>query len=71
MTQRKVAKMSLAYFETLNAALKSENLLGSWDSMTMAGISYGETRRYQWQGLQISIYRSDSGRYERPVNYKM
>jgi len=56
------------WFETLNEALESENLLDSWD-VTFAGISYGETKSYYWNDRFISIYRENDGRYERPVHY--
>jgi hypothetical protein len=60
------------WFETLNAALESESLVESFpfgDS-----ISYGETYRYSFDddsrhGRQVSITRSNDGRYERPVHY--
>lgn len=60
------------YFETLNQALASENLIDLWDGTP---IEYGQTvsrrvddgSRY---GRIISIYRSTSGRYERPVTYR-
>jgi len=62
------------WFDTLAAALEAEGLSDTWDGMTMGGISYGETRKYTYddgtrQGHFISIYRDDSGRYERPVHY--
>lgn len=61
------------WFETLNEALNAENILNLWDGH-MAPISYGETRRFvaddgSKYGRLVSIYRSDSGRYERPVHY--
>jgi len=62
------------WFDTLAAALEAEGLSDTWDGITMGGISYGETRRYTYddgtrQGHFISIYRDDTGRYERPVHY--
>ena len=62
------------WFDTLNQALESENLLDAWD-MTQDPIQYGETRRWTWNngtryGHQISITREMDGRYERPVHYK-
>ena len=61
------------WFETLNETLKSEELLDTWDCF-MTPISYGETRGYTHDdgtryGHYISIYRSDTGMYERPVHY--
>jgi len=62
------------WFHTLAAALEAEGLSDTWDGITMGGIGYGETRRYTYddgtrQGHFVSIYRDDSGRYERPVHY--
>lgn len=62
------------WFNTLNEALTSEGLLHTWDSMTMGGIGYGETRRWTFddgtrQGHFITIYRDERGMYERPVHY--
>jgi hypothetical protein len=68
--------MKQNWFETLVEALEAENLLDSWDAMTMPSISYGETRQWTWEdgtryGHFISIYRHDqTGRYKRPVHYK-
>jgi hypothetical protein len=59
-----------SYFETLNAALESENLVDKWK--LGLNISYGQTvRMISEDGHLISIYRSDTGRYERPVWYKV
>jgi len=55
------------WFDTLNESLESENLLDTWNCHDYIG--YGETFRYFKRGLCISIYRDDSGCYERPVNY--
>lgn len=57
-----------AYFETLNSALESEGLVDLWP--LGESISYGETKRILTEDRLISVYRSDSGRYERPVHYK-
>jgi hypothetical protein len=62
------------WFSTLNEALKSENLLDSWD-ISFSPISYGQTFQYTFQdgskyGHLVSITRSSDGRYERPVHYK-
>lgn len=62
------------WFDTLNAALESENLLDTWQ-MDFPPISYGQTFSYTHDdgskyGRYVSIYRDDSGRYERPISYK-
>jgi hypothetical protein len=63
------------YFNTLNEALESEELLHTWDGILMDGISYGETRTYYYttpngkHSRRISIFRETDGRYERPVHY--
>jgi hypothetical protein len=61
------------WFPTLNAALESEDLLDTWDC-SWAPINYGKTRTYRYDdgsryGRQVSIYRDEMGRYERPVHY--
>ena len=61
------------WFETLNAALESEDLVGLWE--LGLNINYGETVRMTADdgskyGRLITIYRSDDGRYERPIHYK-
>lgn len=61
------------WFDTLNEALESEGLLESWDCCKPP-IGYGETVSWTWDngskyGHQISIYRDEQGRYERPVHY--
>lgn len=61
------------WFNTLNEALESENLLDAWD-ITMEPISYGENRSWTWDngskyGHYITIFRETDGRYERPVHY--
>lgn len=62
------------WFDTLNLALESENLIEAWD-VTSPGIAYDETRAWTWDdgskyGHYITIYRDSNGRYERPVHYK-
>ena len=62
------------WFDTLNDALNSENLIDAWE-FNYPAIAYGETRSWTWQdgsryGRYISIYRDQSGRYERPVTYQ-
>lgn len=60
------------WFPTLNAALESEGLLETWDC-TRPPIAYGDTARYvverNGRFHQVSIYRDEQGRYERPVHY--
>jgi len=62
------------YFDTLNSALQSEGLLETWQ-IHFDPIKYGQTFGYTFQdgtkyGHYVSIYRDDSGRYERPIHYK-
>lgn len=62
-----------AYFPTLNEALESEGLVELWP--TGKNINYGETARVDAEdgsryGRVISVYRSETGMYERPVHYK-
>lgn len=55
------------YFPSLNAALESENLVDVWP--LGANLSYGDTIGLAVNGQWISIYRDETGRYERPVRY--
>ena len=57
------------WFETLNKALESENLVNSWDCLR-PGIGYNETARYYYKDEVIVIYRDNRGLYERPIHYK-
>lgn len=64
------------WFETLNAALESENLLDNSEKFwpPLAAMAYGETRSYHYDdgsryGHHVTIYRDEQGRYERPVHY--
>jgi|694.fasta_scaffold135636_6 hypothetical protein len=60
--------MKSNWFETLVAALDSEGLNDKWP--LGLNISYGETVRFVTDDFYlISVYRSDTGRYERPVWY--
>lgn len=66
--------MKQSYFDTLNDALNSENLIESWNCMAPP-IQYGETRSYDFDdgtkyGHHVSIYRDNRGMYERPIHYK-
>ena len=61
------------WFNTLNESLESEGLLESWDCY-FPPIGYGQNFSYTWEdgskyGRFISIYRDDSGKYERSVHY--
>ena len=55
------------YFETLNDALASEGLLDLWP--INVSVAYGDTVGLAISGKWISIYRCNSGRYERPIHY--
>lgn len=64
--------MKKNYFDTLNAALESENLVELWP--LGSNINYGETIQHivkDGDDLRlISVYRENvNGRYERPVTY--
>lgn len=61
------------WFPTLNAALNSEGLLETWPQNK--SLQYGECFGYTVDdgskyGRYVAIYRSDDGRYERPVHYQ-
>jgi hypothetical protein len=55
------------YFETLNDALDAEGLINHWP--ITASVPYGATVGFAHAGRWLSIYRDESGRYERPVHY--
>ena len=59
------------WFETLNAALESENLVDFWE--LGVNISYGQTVRIHSNDgkkiRMISVTRANNGLYERPVHY--
>ena len=59
------------WFNTLSEALIVEGLEWAWNPHDYIG--YGETFRTTVETLGryhcIVIYRSDSGRYERPIHY--
>lgn len=55
------------YFPTLNDALDDEKLLDLWP--ITASIGYGQTIGLAAAGRWISVYRDETGRYERPVHY--
>jgi hypothetical protein len=58
------------WFETLNAALEAEGLIEAWD-ISFDPISYGQNFRWSHDGKQISIFRENDGRYERPIHYRL
>ena len=62
------------WFNTLNDALESENLLHTWDAIQFGGINYDQNFSYTYDdgtkhGRYITIYRDNTGRYERPIHY--
>jgi hypothetical protein len=61
------------FFETLNAALESENLVSLWP--LGSNIQYGDTVQHIVESgkdlILISVYRDNvNGKYERPIHYK-
>lgn len=67
-------EIPMNWFDTLNEALASENLVEAWD-LSFAPIQYDQSFAWTFQdgtryGHYISVYRDNSGRYERPVHYK-
>lgn len=56
-----------SYFPTLADALEAENLNGHWP--LGVNINYGQTIGLAANGRWISVYRDETGRYERPVHY--
>ena len=60
------------WFETLSEALESEGIGHMWN---MEPINYDQTRALTFDdgtryGHYVSVYRSESGLYERPIHYK-
>lgn len=56
------------FFNTLNEALESENLIELWP--LGSNIQYGETVSHVVNGIFISVYRENQkGKYERPIHY--
>ena len=56
------------WFETLRESLDAEGLNDKWP--LGLNLSYGETARFITPDFYlISVYRSNTGRYERPVWY--
>ena len=73
LAQKVGKKIMKNWFNTLNEALESENLLDSWQ-IHFSPIAYNETFAYTFQdgtkyGHYVSIFRDNSGKYERPVHY--
>ena len=61
------------WFDTLNAALESENLLYTW-KVDYPAIQYNSNFSYTFDngtkyGHYVSIYRNEQGKYERPIHY--
>lgn len=60
--------MKRNWFNTLNEALDSENLIDQWPLGT--NVNYDETVRLITDDYRlISVYRDSRGMYERPVHY--
>lgn len=62
------------WFATLNEALESEGLLDTWE-VHFPPLQYDSNFSYTYQdgskyGKFVSIYRDNSGKYERPVHYE-
>ena len=55
------------WFDTLNEALASENLIEYWP--LGRNINYGENASFIISGKFISVYRETNGKYERPIHY--
>lgn len=55
------------WFNTLNDALSSENLIELWPIGT--NINYDETVAITSHNTYISVHRDARGMYERPVHY--
>jgi hypothetical protein len=55
------------WFNTLNEALDSENLIEYWP--LGLNIQYEQTVSFASNGKWISVYRDNTGRYERPIHY--
>ena len=60
------------WFKTLSEALESEGVGHMWN---MEPIAYDQTRSLTYDdgtryGHYVSVYRSESGLYERPIHYR-
>lgn len=55
------------WFPTLNDALESEGLVDRWP--VGVNIRYNETVNIVTGGRYVSVYRDETGRYERPIHY--
>jgi hypothetical protein len=63
------AKAMQNWFNTLNESLESEGLVEFWPITET--VSYGQTVSFITDCSHfISVYRCDSGMYERPVHYQ-
>ena len=63
----------MAFYNTLNDALESENLCHTWD-IAFSPIGYNQTFGYTFDdgtkyGHYVSVYRNESGKYETPIHY--
>lgn len=67
MRNVKLGQPKANWFDTLNEALASEDLVNLWPVGKI--MCYGDTVGFAAAGRWISVYRSESGRYERPVHY--
>jgi len=55
------------WFNTLNDALEAEGLVDFWP--IGLNISYDQTVQFASNGKWISVFRDETGRYERPIHY--
>jgi len=60
------------WFKTLHEALDAEGITYMWDNRhipydTTLSLTYDDNTRY---GHYVSVYRDNTGMYERPVHYK-
>lgn len=60
--------MKKNWFDTLNEALEAEGLVETWP--LGFNVNYNETKTIIADGLFISVYRDERGRYERPISYR-
>ena len=60
------------WFNTLHEALEAECIEHMWDNRhipydTTLSLTYDDDTRY---GHYVSVYRDNTGMYERPIHYK-
>lgn len=61
--------MKTNWFDTLNEALAAEGLVDVWP--LGLNVAYDETVNFITEDfLYVSVYRSSTGSYERPISYK-